>query len=403
MNKLLRIGNIFLTGIFLMLSLVVFSQPDGEQIFKANCTACHSLGKTKLIGPGLEGITDKRKKEWLKKWINNSSDLIASGDPDAVAIFEEYNKVAMTNFYFADDEFEALFEYLKNPPVEEVVAESTSEVIASEESMSTSTLLMIIALVLLILVYILISLKNQLKTGLNQPTETIPETIKNQYSAFVGQNINKVFVGLIVAVVLAKFSYDAMMGVGVTTNYAPAQPIAFSHKIHAGVNGVDCNYCHSSARHSKHSGIPSANVCMNCHTYINEGSISGTEEINKIYEAVGFDPSTRTYIEGYEQKPIEWVRIHNLPDHAYFNHSQHVVAGGLECQECHGPVEEMEVLYQHSELTMGWCIDCHRTKEVQMEDNAYYTQLHEELKEKYKGEKITVDKIGGIECGKCHY
>ena len=192
------------------------------------------------------------------------------GDPDAVAIFEEYNKVAMTNFYFADDEFEALFEYLKNPPVEEVVVESTSEVIASEEGMSTSTLLMIIALVLLILVYILISLKNQLKPSLNQPTETILETIQNQYSAFVGQNINKVFIGLIVAVVLAKFSYDAMMGVGVTTNYAPAQPIAFSHKIHHGVNGVDCNYCHSSARHSKHSGIPSANVCMNCHTYINE-------------------------------------------------------------------------------------------------------------------------------------
>ncbi len=403
MNRLLRISNIFLTSIFLMLSLVVFSQPDGEQIFKANCTACHSLGKNKLIGPGLEGITDKRKKEWLKKWINNSSDLIASGDPDAVAIFEEYNRVAMTNFYFADDEFEALFEYLKNPPVPEMVAEDTSETVAEEEGISMSTQLMIIALVLLLLVYILISLKNQLKTSLNQPTETIPETLQNQYAAFVGQNINKVFIGLAFAIVLAKFGYDAMMGVGVTTNYAPAQPIAFSHKIHAGVNGVDCNYCHSSARHSKHSGIPSANVCMNCHTYINEGSISGTEEINKIYEAVGFDPSTRTYIEGYEQKPIEWIRIHNLPDHAYFNHSQHVVAGGLECQECHGPVEEMEVLYQHSELTMGWCIDCHRTKEVQMEDNAYYTQLHEELKEKYKGEKITVDKIGGIECGKCHY
>ena len=139
------------------------------------------------------------------------------------------------------------------------------------------------------------------------------------------------------------------------------------------------------------------------HTYINEGAVSGTKEIAKIYEAIGFDPDTRTYIEGYEKKPIKWVRIHNLPDHAYFNHSQHVAVGNLECQDCHGPVEEMDVLYQHAELTMGWCIDCHRETEVQMEDNNYYTLLHEQLKEKYKGEPITFDKMGGIECGKCHY
>ena len=187
------------------------------------------------------------------------------------------------------------------------------------------------------------------------------------------------------------------------SQYQPEQPIAFSHKVHAGENGVDCNYCHSSARNSKHSGIPAANVCMNCHTYINEGAITGTTEISKIYDAIGFDPDTRTYIEGYEQKPIKWVRIHNLPDLSYFNHSQHVVAGKVECQTCHGPIEEMDVVYQHAELTMGWCIDCHRTTEVSMEGNEYYTELHAQLKEKYKGEKITVDKIGGIECAKCHY
>ena len=207
---------------------------------------------------------------------------------------------------------------------------------------------------------------------------------------------------LIPIVIILKFTFDMLLGIGVTTNYQPEQPIAFSHKLHAGINGVDCNYCHSSARHSKHSGIPSANVCMNCHTYINQGP-SGTKEIQKIYDAVGFDPETRTYIEGYDKKPIKWVRIHNLPDHAYFNHSQHVVAGGLECQECHGPVEEMDVLYQYSELTMGWCVECHRETEVKMEGNNYYTHLHEQLKEKYKDEKITVDKIGGLECAKCHY
>ncbi len=375
---------------------------SGEKLFKQNCTACHTMTSARLVGPGLEGVTDKYEKEWLIKWIRNSQELIASGDERAIAIFEEYNKVAMTSFDFSDQEFSDLLAYLANPPViEEAIA--TSNNIPIEEGMSTSTKLMIISLVLVTLVYLLVSLKNNLKSALGKDTETIPETLIGQYSLFISNNINVIFVSAIFTIIMLKFTYDGLMGVGVTTNYQPSQPIEFSHKIHAGQNGVDCNYCHSSARKSKHSGIPSANVCMNCHTYINEGSITGTTEIQKIYDAIGFDPKTRTYIDGYVQKPIEWVRIHNLPDHAYFNHSQHVVAGGIECQECHGPVEEMDVLYQYSELTMDWCVECHRETEVQMEGNNYYTHLHEQLKEKYKGEKITVDKMGGLECAKCHY
>ena len=374
----------------------------GEKIFKQNCTACHMISSARLVGPGLEGVTEKYEKEWLIKWIRNSQALIKSGDERAIAIYEEYNKVAMASYDFSDQEFSDLLAYLANPPVkEEVIAESGG--VTSDQGMATSTMLMIIALVLVTLVFLLVSLKNNLKTALGQDTETIPQTLFAQYRIFISNNINVVFVSLVFIIVLLKFTYDGLMGVGVTTNYQPTQPIEFSHKIHAGQNGIDCNYCHTSARKSKHSGIPSANVCMNCHTYINEGAIAGTTEIQKIYDAVGFDPKTRTYIEGYEQKPIEWIRIHNLPDHAYFNHSQHVVAGGLECQECHGPVEEMDVLYQYSELTMDWCIDCHRDTEVKMEGNGYYTHLHEQLKEKYKGEKITVDKIGGLECAKCHY
>tara|TARA_B110000263_G_scaffold73027_1_gene63863 strand:- start:9 stop:1241 length:1233 start_codon:yes stop_codon:yes gene_type:complete len=374
----------------------------GEQIFKTNCTSCHSIGTITLIGPGLEGITDKRKKEWLKKWINSSSDFIASGDPEAIAIYEQYNKVAMTSFYFEDDDFESLYAYLKNPPVKVEVI-SSSEMLAVDDGVKTSTKLMFIALFLLLLVFILTSLKNKLKESLEQETETIPETLINQFNLFVNENRNVVFVSIAFGIILAKFSYDAMLGIGVYSHYQPEQPIAFSHKVHAGENGVDCNYCHSSARNSKHSGIPSANVCMNCHTYISEGAITGTTEISKIYDAIGFDPDTRTYIDGYKQKPIKWVRIHNLPDLAYFNHSQHVVAGKIECQTCHGPIEEMDVVYQHAELTMGWCVECHRTTEVAMEGNEYYTELHAQLKEKYKGEKITVDKMGGIECAKCHY
>ena len=398
-------------NLFILFSLIVFSPYNlladdvkaGEKLFKQNCTACHMITDARLVGPGLKGVTDKYEREWLIKWIRNSQAFIKSGDERAIKVWEEYNKVAMASYDFSDQEFSDLLAYLANPPVDEkAVAVASGEVLA-DEGMSTSTIFMIIALVLAILVFLLVSLKNSLKSALGKETETIAETLTGQYRLFISNNINVAFIGLVFVIVILKFTYDGLMGVGVTTNYAPAQPIAFSHKVHAGMNGVDCNYCHTSARKSKHSGIPSANVCMNCHTYINEGAISGTSEIQKIYDAVGFDPQTRTYIKGYEQKPIEWVRIHNLPDHAYFNHSQHVVAGGLECQECHGPVEEMDVLYQYSPLTMDWCIECHRETEVKMEGNDYYTHLHEQLKEKYKGEKITVDKIGGLECAKCHY
>jgi hypothetical protein len=214
--------------------------------------------------------------------------------------------------------------------------------------------------------------------------------------------------------------YVFLMGIGVEKDYQPVQPIAFSHKIHAGDNGVDCNYCHSSARHSKHSGIPAANVCMNCHMYIDGSEVvdaSGnlkyggerSPEIQKIYAAIGWDPEQRVYIEGYEQKPIQWIRIHNLPDLAYFNHAQHVNAGKVECQTCHGPVEEMEVAYQYSELTMGWCINCHRETEIKGE-NGYYAgaidgsaSISDRLVDRFHEEKITVASIGGLECGKCHY
>jgi hypothetical protein len=380
---------IFINNRVLFIVVMLFSTSNifaddvnaGEKIFKQNCTACHLITDARLVGPGLKGVTDKYEKEWLVKWIRNSQSFIASGDERAIAIYEEYNKVAMASYDFSDQEFSDLLAYLEAPPVKEEIIASSVETL-SDEGMSESTILMIIALVLLTFVFILVSVKNSLKSALGEKTETLSQTLQSQYRLFVSNNINIIFVSLIFAIIILKIGYDAMLGVGVTTNYQPSQPIAFSHKVHAGQNGVDCNYCH---------------------TYINEGAIAGATEIQKIYDAVGFDPQSRTYIEGYEQRPIEWVRIHNLPDHAYFNHSQHVVVGELECQECHGPVEEMDVLYQYSELTMGWCIDCHRDEEVKMEGNDYYTHLHEQLKEKYKGEKITVANMGGLECAKCHY
>jgi len=403
---MIRINNfkscILLLTVLLSFTFQVSAQSDGAAIFKANCTACHMIGGGRLVGPDLQGITEKRTKDWLKKWINSSSELIASGDADAIAIFEEYNKVAMTNFYFSDEDSEALYAYLENPPIEEVAVLAVNEIVV-EEGMKDSTKMMIFALILLLLVFILTSVKNSLKESLGQKTETVSETLITQKSLFFSKIINKLFVGFFIVIVVLKFAFDAMMGVGVTTNYQPEQPIAFSHKIHAGENSIDCNYCHTSARTSKHSAIPSANVCMNCHANIVSGPTTGTAEIQKIYDAIGYDPDSRTYIPGYEQKPIEWVRIHNLPDLAYFNHSQHVTVGQLECQDCHGAIEEMDVVKQSSPLTMGWCIECHRETEVKMEGNEYYTEMHEKMKEKYAGEKITVEKMGGLECGKCHY
>ena len=395
--------SILLLTFFFTFPLNIFPQnDDGEQIFKTNCISCHTIGGGRLIGPDLEGITKKRKADWLKKWINSSSDFIASGDADAIAIFEEYNKVAMTSFYFEDEDMDALLAYLENPPIEEKKLTTTATE-KHEQGISNSSILLLIVVLLLSLVYMLTSIKNKLKTQLNQPTETLSESIINPGKIFLSESRNIVILGVIVFIVVMKFTFDTLMGIGVTTNYQPEQPIAFSHKIHAGDNGIDCNYCHSSARNSKTAGIPSANVCMNCHANITSGTNTGKIEIQKIYDAIGYNPETREYIEDYEQKPIQWVRIHNLPDLAYFNHSQHVSVGGLECQECHGSVQEMDVVYQHSELTMGWCVDCHRETQIKMEGNEYYTKIHEQMKEKYAGQKITVDKMGGLECGKCHY
>ena len=120
-----------------------------------------------------------------------------------------------------------------------------------------------------------------------------------------------------------------------------------------------------------------------------------------MYKAVGWDEENQQYTG--ESQPVEWVRIHNLPDFAYFNHSQHVSVAGVACQTCHGPVEEMEIMYQYSPLTMGWCIDCHRETNVKVEGNAYYDKIHEALSQKYGVEKLTAAQMGGLECGKCHY
>ena len=374
----------------------------GEELFKANCTSCHKLGdekKARLIGPGLNlEIFEEYTEEWLISWIKNSSAMIENGDEQAIAIFEEYNQSVMTAFpTLSDDDVRDILAYIESPPVVEVEEVVVLDSLDSESNDISSDNLVVIIIGLLGFLLFILFLKNSLKKA-----SKIDETLFQGVKRWVLSNFALVLIALHLGVlVLIVIGWQSLSKIGIQQNYKPAQPIEFSHKLHAGVNGIDCNYCHSSARKSKHSGIPSANVCMNCHANIVEGPVHGTKEIAKIYEAVGYDVDSRTYIEGYEQKPIKWVRIHNLPDLAYFNHSQHVVAGNIDCQECHGPIEEMDVVYQQEKLTMGWCINCHRDTKIDL-DNPYYHEYNDWV-EKHKKVDLTVENIGGLECGKCHY
>ena len=396
-----------------------FDVNKGKSLFNANCAACHKLNKN-LIGPALAGVSEKYEKEWLYTWIKNSSAMIKSGDERAVAIWEEYNKAAMNAFpQLSNEDIDNILAYTdyKPEPVVAATALSSGTVqLEPQSSLSQDLVLVALIIILLVLITMLYLVNKTLRdiatrNGIVVEEKQIkPSTpiwklfIRNQFLVFCS----------VVFFLLssAYFAYGWLMQVGIDQGYMPIQPIHYSHKIHSGANQIDCQYCHSSARVSKHSGIPSLNVCMNCHENIAEYNGEEdlekgytkefyTSEIKKLYKAVGWDEEKRIYTGDVE--PVKWVRIHNLPDFVYFNHSQHVNVAGIECQTCHGPVEEMEIAYQHSSLTMGWCINCHRESNIKVKDNDYYTKIHEELSKKYGVEKLTIAQMGGLECGKCHY
>ncbi|MFD2696931.1 cytochrome c3 family protein [Mesonia sediminis] len=390
----------------------------GKDLFNSLCAACHKPYK-RAIGPALHGVTEKRGKEWLYSWIKNSSAMIEAGDPQAVAIYEEYNKVAMNAFpQLSNSDIDNILAYVEQPKPEPKVAVAAEGSTAAGQGggagVSTQVVLGILAFVLLLLLVVLF-LVNKTLTRFAEANGVVIEKdekiSKPIWKAFVENQFLVIVTTVVLLLVGSYYVYGFFMQVGVDQGYAPVQPIHYSHKIHAGDNGIDCKYCHSSARVSKQSGIPSLNVCMNCHKSIAEvAPETATEEyskefydgeIAKLYDAVGWDPATQSYTG--EEKPVKWVRIHNLPDLAYFNHSQHVTVAGIECQKCHGPVEEMEIMRQHAPLTMGWCIECHRDTKVNMQGNEYYEKIHEELSKKYGVETLTAAQMGALECGKCHY
>ncbi len=410
--------SIFLISVFLFLTPSLSAQTvptddesvkNGETLFKNNCYSCHRV-KEKWTGPALAGFETRVPSiEWTIAWVKNSAKLIASGDEYANKIYNEYNKSQMTAFTnLKDDEILDILAYVQveavKPDVPVTVAGdgTTPAVGTGIPSAYINAIIIGMIVILLLLLVVLGFIVSTLKRVVENRnlTEEEKEVVESPITlSTVTRSPGFIFLVIfIVTTVGFKTVIDGLYTIGVQQGYAPKQPIAFSHKIHAGENEVNCKYCHTGVMKGKQANIPSPNICMNCHTQIKTES----PEIKKIYAAIGYDPATGTY--SGKTEPIKWVRIHNIPDLAYFNHAQHVNVGGIECQTCHGPIEEMEVVYQYSLLTMGWCIDCHRKTEVNGKDNAYYDkliQLHEQSKG--KNNKMKVEDIGGLECAKCHY
>lgn len=423
---------------------------NGEKLFKANCTACHALDK-QMVGPALGGVVDRLKKDqnldtdWLHKWIKDNKALRASGDKYANEVFEKFNKTEMTVFSsLSDQDINDILAYTTNPPAPEPAAaadgqaKDANSMVALEQAKKESTNSKIVLISLLaiggLLLWLLLRLRQLVKLQQTEDLASLDSTrvysLADLYKKY--NVVGKVLLGLLG--VLAFYGvWNWLMWIGVYKGYQPEQPIHFSHKIHAGENKIDCQLCHSGAKYGKVSEIPSMNVCMNCHRNISEYKGKYMEpgkdkafydaEIQKIYAATGWDPAKQQYTG--KTQPVEWVRIHNMPDFVYFNHSQHVVAGeqaiitahnkknpndkiDVVCKACHGKVDTMNVVKMANDFTMGWCIECHRTTEVDMNNGynkEYFKNLHDKLKKQYPkdGGKITVDAIGGLECGKCHY
>ncbi|APG66186.1 cytochrome C [Tenacibaculum todarodis] len=420
-----RLTNVFLKSLTLLLILSFsFSaqaqevdaarQKEGRKLFRSLCASCHKLDK-KLVGPALGGIEDKRENDWLQSWIKDNTALIKSGNADAIEA-AEFSPTAMTAFPQLDEKQinDILYYTTVGDPVKPgAVADVAS---SGEQGEAPGWLIYILAAAIIVAFLIIASLLKTISELKGAPkTPGAVATLNEVWEGVKKNTFLKVLAVIFGALVTAYFLFGTLFKIGVEEGYQPIQPIAFSHKIHAGDNKIECQYCHSSAKHSKTSGIPSVNVCMNCHKGISEvaddtqvvleQATLGKEELNKeiakIYDAAGWDADKLEYTG--ETKPVKWVRVHNLPDFAYFNHSQHVTVGGLKCQKCHGPVEEMEEVYQYSPLTMGWCIDCHKDTKVDLKGNEYYAKIHKELAAKFGVEQVTIAQLGGKECGKCHY
>ncbi len=392
-----------------------FAQANGQALFSANCASCHAVHK-ELTGPALAGVEDRwPDKKKLHAWIRNNQIFLKTGDKYANDLYVKYNKTAMNLFEnLKDDEIDAILAYIKSVPAPG--ADKGGATAAAAEGEDNTLLFGILTLILAVVALILLQVNSNLKR-LSDEKDGEPTFEPVPFWR------NKAYIAAVAVVLFCVGGYATVtgaMGLGRDKGYQPDQPIYYSHKVHAGTNQISCLYCHGAAQDSRHATIPSINVCMNCHMAISEYSgkdkiykedgteINGTSEIHKLYQYAGYNPAVSKKWDPSKAKEIQWAKVHNLPDHVYFNHSQHVKAGKVQCQTCHGEVQKMDVAHQFAELSMGWCINCHRTTQVQFKDNGFYSiyqKFHEDLKngriDSTRG--ITVEKIGGTECQKCHY
>jgi mono/diheme cytochrome c family protein len=415
LRSLAKIVSIFL---FITVSSSIGNQlnaQDGKALFSQNCASCHAVNK-KLTGPALAGVEDRwSDKKNLYAWIKNSAAFLNTGDPYATKLYNEYNKTAMNSFPgLADKDIDAILAYIKTVPAAGATPSGGQATAGAPAEDSDSTLVFgILTLILALLSLILLQVNSNLKK-LSDDKSGIPATEPVPFYR------NKAYIAFIAIILFIGGGYMTTVGamnLGRSKDYQPEQPIYYSHKVHAGVNQINCQYCHAGTYQGKQATFPSVNVCMNCHAAINEYKgeplvrengdiVDGTAEIKKLYKYAGFTEGQPW--DATKAKPIEWVRIHNLPDHVYFNHAQHVNAGQVACQQCHGDIQNMGEVKQFADLSMGWCVNCHRETKVQFKDNGFYSiyeKFHADLKsgkiDSTKG--ITVEKIGGTECQKCHY
>lgn len=411
-----------LFGVVFFLSYFSLQAQDGKAIFNANCATCHALDK-QLTGPALRGVNERgpwTNRANLHKWVHNPGAFIPT-TPYTQQLQATMNGQVMPSFpQLSDKEIDAIFDWIKTapPPGEKGGGGPTEQLGGAKETGNSELIFGITSIGLAIIALILMQVNSNLKK-LSDDKEQIlrPEPVPFWR--------NKIYIALFAVVLFVIGGFyiaKSAIGLGRQQGYQPTQPIFFSHKVHAGVNQINCLYCHSAAWESRHATIPPLNVCMNCHKAINSyekgpkimdedgKEINGTAEIAKLYEYAGFTPGPGAQWDPNKAKSPQWVKIHNLPDHVYFNHAQHVRVGGVACQQCHGNIQEMDKVYQASELSMGWCINCHRETKVAFNYNdstgnkfySIYEKFHNDFKAG-KMDSLTVKDIGGIECQKCHY
>lgn len=395
---------------------------DGAALFKQNCSNCHKPD-VDYTGPALKGWSTRiPNPEWIYKWVHNPTAMIAT-EPYAKKLADRWKPTIMTSFpQLTNEDIDAIMKYVDDyspapiPQPGEQPAGDTSD---------NSLLFGILTLVLALVAFILL----QVNSNLRKLTDEKEGVHRGEPVPFY-RNKTYLMAGVLVLFGLGGYvTISGAIGLGRMKDYQPVQPVYYSHKVHAGVNQISCLYCHGGAQDSKQASIPSVNVCMNCHMAIKEykgndlvredgKSVNGTDEIQKLYSYAGWNPETKQYNPDNNKdgipdgaKPIPWIKIHNLPDHVYFNHSQHIKVGKQQCQTCHGNIQEMPEVYQFAELSMGWCINCHRESKVDFYNQAdstgnkfysIYEKFHRDLKD-HKIDSVTVETIGGTECQKCHY